>query len=131
MKTSTNRDNLMHHCKTPKLRNSAPSFHMFAIRITSCLVVLHELGFVTNHNMVTSHTDCWPQNVPSWCGWIGQKTSLKMEVARSPERWYLYTNLQSIKSRKTKIFISTTVRNATQLCCFTIRTITDGHSFGT
>jgi len=36
-----------------------------------------------------------------------------MEVARSPKRWYLHTNLYSITSGKTKIFISTTVRTAT------------------
>jgi len=50
-----------------KLWNSAPSFHMFAIRNTSCLGVLQELGFVADHNLVTSHNDCLSQTVPSWC----------------------------------------------------------------
>lgn len=141
MKTSTNCNNLMHHCKMPKLWNSPSSFHMFAIRITSCLVVRQELGFVADHNLVTSHNDCWPQNVPSWCGWIWSDDFPKYEGSKIPKM--LVPTHQSIQhyiwedqnlhqhhceNCNTQICLVSFVQ--TELCCFTIRTIIDGHSFG-
>ena len=78
------------------------TFHFAHMRAT-CPAHLIFLGLIVQIIYVSKFSDSQLQRRP----WT---TTLKIKAPTPPKRWYLYTNLNGVKSQNNGIFISATMR---------------------